>query len=285
MALHPIYEQNASEEVADSYSKIKKALAISKVPLFFTFLGNFPKYLVYITNQIISNLQNPAFSNLLSESSDKTKDLLSANLTKSDELLDFILRYKNASYFYNFQRDLESIFSTNMKLVFVFISLREALKGWALAAKKIGPQANVSHETTLNNMIKKEDFIFDPASDMEKTQEQTYIRIRKQTVEGALVKHQAPALEVDLLPKYLWLCRREFIDILKTDGFWVLRVGIEKSFLSYLEFLPSLIFSPVNIVLNLTENNPDYPDLLYLLSEQFPTLAVQRLIFSGYMMA
>ena len=93
------------------------------------------------------------------------------------------------------------------------------------------------------------------------------------------------ALEKDMLPEYLFLCRRDFLQILKKSDFWFLRIDAEKKILSELAILPQLIFSPINVILRLIGQRGDYPDLLYLLSEHFPTYAIQRMMFSGYITA
>ena len=51
MRLRPIEEISASESVKASYKIIRNILQTEKVPLFFMYLGNFPKYLDHIELQ------------------------------------------------------------------------------------------------------------------------------------------------------------------------------------------------------------------------------------------
>jgi len=69
---------------------------------------------------------------------------------------------------------------------------------------------------------------------------------------------------------------------LKKEEYVFIRLEIEKIILRFLSLLPELIVSPVNLVIEMTKKYENYPELLYLLSEHFPTTVVQRLIFNGY---
>ncbi len=278
----PVYEKNASVEIQRLYTQIKGAVGLTSLPMFFAYLGAFPDYLNYITNQIVRNLNNPQFLTLCGETKHKIKNKLDIYAPKTNEIDQWLGRYKNSPAFYNFQNDLAHIFLTNIKLVFIFLSLREALKGWAVAAKKLPATYQQTDRTVSTNSV-KEDLVF---GGFETTHETVYKQdIINTNKTGSLSVRGNFALERDLLPNYLKLCRNEFTLILKTNEFWQMRVRVEELFLHDLAILPDLIFSPINIVLKLTEKYPDFPDLLYLLSEHFPTYAMQRMLFSGFMLS
>ncbi len=277
----PVYENDASAETQRLYTQIKNAVGLTSLPLFFAYLGAFPDYLNYITNQIVRNLNSAQFLTLCGETKSKIKNQLDIYAPKTDEIDQWLRRYKNSPAFYNFQNDLTHIFLTNIKLVFIFLSLREALKGWAVAAKKL-PSTSKQTGSTVNASIENEDLVFEgfdttsgpvPKQNLTNTDQSATLSVRGDF-----------AMERDLLPNYLKLCRNEFTFILKTNEFWQMRVRVEELFLHDLAVLPDLIFSPINIVLKLTEKYRDFPDLLYLLSEHFPTYAMQRMLFSGFML-
>lgn len=279
-----IFEPEASEEVRNNYVKIREALQLPKVPLFFTYLGSFPEYLNYLTDQVADLLKNQRFDDICFETSLKTHNQIKNNITYSEEITNWISRYKHSPSFYNFQKDLQRIFLNNIKLAFIFISLREALKGWAIAAKKL-PTANSNIKQNTEQI--KNDLIFDDFYNVNNNQiiksGSFKIEQEKNEDETAMAKRNAEQIEKDLLPEYLHLCRMNFMDILKNPDFLGLRIEVEQNILNTLDILPSIIFSPINIVLSYTSKNPSFPDLLYLLSEHFPTYAVQRMLFSGYM--
>lgn len=100
---------------------------------------------------------------------------------------------------------------------------------------------------------------------------------------GKSIAKSNQAIERDLLPEYLLLCLNEFTQVLKMEEFLNLRLQMEKDILNIINELPEAILSPVNIVLQYTSSYPNFPDLLYLLAEHFPTYAMQRLLFSAFM--
>jgi hypothetical protein len=222
--ISPIFESQADEKTKEVYQQIKQAFSVAKPPIFFCYLAPFYEYFSYIATQIITNLKNEKFIEIINETRDIILKLIKDNLKKSEETNEFLNRFKHSPQFFYFQKDLEKIFDTNLKLTFIFIALREAVKGWAIAA-----------------------------------------------------------IEKDLLPSYLQLCRNDFYLLLKKDEYVFIRLEIEKIILRFLSFLPELIVSPVNLVIEMTKKYENYPELLYLLSEHFPTTVVQRLMFSGYM--
>jgi hypothetical protein len=70
---------------------------------------------------------------------------------------------------------------------------------------------------------------------------------------------------------------------MKKEEYVLIRLEIEKIILRFLNLLPELIISPVNLVIEMTKKCDDFPELFYFLLEHFPTTVVQKLMFSGYM--
>lgn len=274
MPITPVDENQAKEEVRTAYEKIKRALDLPNLPLFFTYLGGFSEYLSYLTGQLVPILENPKFSSLIQESEEKIFSLIKSSLVKSEEINEWLERYKNSPSFYNFQKDLEKIFIVNIKLAFLFIALREALKGWAVAAKQL-PGENLPPKSTTDSFTRENNFVYEDIMSM--------VPASTNEIKSGSIQKQTTALEKDLLPRYLFLCRQEFNQLLKKEEFLIMRVGIEKLILSSLPLLPEKIESPINIFFKLTEKYRDFPELLYLICEHFPTLAVQKMLFSGFM--
>lgn len=288
MSASPVYEHQASDEVRLQYEKLKKALDVPSVPLFFTYMGSFPEYLTYITDQLVENLQNPSFKHLSDDTGNEMVGLIKDGLTKSEKLQEWLNLYGNSPSFYYFQKDIEKILSTNIRMAFIFVALREAVKGWAVAAKKL-PSQTGSSQTKPSGGVKKDDFIFDivpyrtEKAVRQKPDETVETGSVIVTTSNALAQRPSGGIEKDLLPQYLELCKFDFYQQMKRTSFWELRIALEKIILTALPVMPHLVFSPVNVVIELTQKYQDFPDLLYLLSEHFPTYAVQRMMFSGYM--
>jgi len=281
MPISPIFEFQADEKTKAIYQQIKQAFSVSKPPIFFCYLAPFYEYFSYITDQIVNNLNNEKFIKIINETKGLIFKLIKDNLTKSDETNEFLNRFKHSSQFFYFQRDLEKIFETNLKLAFIFIALREAVKGWAVAAKKIGAKIESSSFSS-KSKIDEEECIFD-INEVTGLKKQTKTKQKDfQSFSNTIIKASFSAIEKDLLSYYLQLCRNDFYLLIKKEEYVFIRLEIEKIIIRFLNLLPELIISPVNLVIEMTKKYENYPDLLYLLSEHFPTLVIQRLMFSGY---
>lgn len=274
MFVSPISENQASEEVKKEYKKLKEALNTEYLPLFFTYIGGFPEYLNYLTDQLVPNLKNTKFIVLIQEAKKSTFSLIESSLSKNEEIGEWLGRYKNSPSFYNFQKDLDKIFTVNLKSVFIFVALREALKGWAIAAKKLST-SNLSRDEVVSSNQKAKDFIYEEPS-------LQVININQRHFANQQIS-ESGKIEKDLLPRYIFLCQQEYNQLMKTEKYLILRVGIEKLIHSSLTLLPEKIISPINIFYKLTEKYEEFPELLYLMYEYFPTYAVQKMMFSGFM--
>lgn len=293
MLIYPVSENTASGEVKNCYTAIKKGLGGQTLPVFFTYLGAFPEYLFYITDQLVKNLQNPTFINLVSDLQRDANSNIREQLEKSKETTNWIQTYQYAPSFYYFQTDLKTISMTNTKLACIFVALREAVKGWAIAAKKLTYQEKKFGEE-IKDLTSEEDFIFD-SNILDKYKNISWDQLAQKYLSPAeskkyltlkknyLAKSGTASLEKNLLQEYLKICTVDFKGLMKHDYFWSLRVQLEEKVLTTINNFPHLIYSPYNIIYSLTQKYDNFYELIYILSEQFPTLAMQRLMFSGYM--
>ena len=261
------------------FDSLKEALDIDTVPIFFQYLGAFPEYFDYIADQLIVNLKDRKFDNLMMETKNTIRPLIKSGLPKSEDLKEWLSLYRNTPSFYYFQKNIEKIFITNIKLAYIFIALREAVKGWAVAAKKLPNTVDIGKRTQETETgIDIGQFIVGDTLTLTATDNR---QVGKQQSE--LTKSSPDAIEPDSLPEYMKRCRNEFWQHMKTEQCLMIRLGTEKIILRSLSMIPNLIFSPVNVVIRLSQKYPEFSELLYLLSEHFPTYAVQRLMFSGFM--
>lgn len=278
MIIQPLPESKAEGKTKENYQRIIKALNIDFLPVFFQYLGPFPEYLDYITNQLVQNLQSQKFKEFVDQIGAEIKKSINESLPKSDGIREWLQRYRYSPQFYNFETNLRTIFITNIKLAFIFIALREAVKGWAVAARQISGRTVTGEQIKNEVFYKQEDNVFEGLSYEIKNQ------IISPSQSFSLQNRSEIPLEKQLLPEYLNLCRLHFFGQTKKENYLILRLGLEKLFLSSLPILPELIYSPINVVLKHIGKYPNYPELLYLLSEHFPVLAVQKVIFSGFLM-
>lgn len=277
--IQPILEEDAIEIVKVHYHELKTALQIQKVPLFFCYIGNFPEYLTYITDQIVSNIKHPTFIELQKNTTDSVLSIIKNSLYKTDDVHLWLERNKFSPDFYNFQNDLRHILSVNVALTFIFIALREAVKGWAIASKKLESSLHVQYNK--QQSPQEQDFIEDDLLIQHINNPQLSQPAHHTT---SSIAASSSKIKPQLLPEYLHLCKIGFYHELKQSYFWTMRLGFEKIFLTSLHQIPELIFSPINLVYKLADQYTHFSDLIYLLSEHFPTYAMHRMIYSGYLL-
>jgi hypothetical protein len=168
-----ITEKEATGLTKLKYEEIKRAFVSPVVPVIFHLIAPYEEYFVYVADQIVRIVQDPRFRNLAHEIGENIQSVVNATLPPSIEYREWISKYANSPGFYDFTKDNEHIFRMNVSLAFVFISLREAVKGWAVAAKKLpgtgrGFDAPSSpfqkNETLYNEAMTGSELILSPTS-------------------------------------------------------------------------------------------------------------------------
>jgi hypothetical protein len=271
MNIRPVPEQEADEALKKDYEEIKKAFGSSSVPVFFTYLGAFPQYLSYLTEQIAKNLQSSDFKKIVDELSVNSLTHIHATVPLSPETITWLGRYKASPDFFHFQKDLKEISVINMKLACIFIALREAVKGWAIAARKL-KDGSYERKYAPHEDMQSDEFVYDidPLTSLIKSTQ-------------SIQERPGTAISKSLLSDYMKLCQADFRQGTKTEQFWTTRVQIEKNILNMLHVFPHLIYSPYNVIARLIGTDDRFDEILYLLSEHFPTLSMHRLMFSTFM--
>lgn len=268
LKITPIPETEAEGSVLENYQKLKQSLELTKLPIFFTYFGPFPEYLERITVQLVKNSADSRFTELCQELLTQLVRELHNTFPKRDSLKEWISRFKHSPAYYSFEKDTLQLERVNAKLAYLFVGIREAIKGWGVAAHKLGSSSRpVPHAS-------EEEFIAEDVKDWG-----SGIILQK---DGLATSERS--IEVSLLSRYLELCRLEYFSLIKSPELLSLRVRTESTILDTLPLLPHPLVSPINVVFKLIGNYPAYPDFLYLLSEHFPTYAMQRLMFSAYLL-
>lgn len=286
MQVIPVPEDKASEGLKKEYEFVKEALKSQTLPVFFTYLGAFPSYLTYIREQLTENLINPSFLKVVTELHRTFCAHVQLITPKSDETQDWLMRYSQNPSFYYFQKDLETITAINIKVACVFIGLREAVKGWAVAAKQLKSEVAILKEDEISK-VNQEEFVFDTKSYLSELSKDESIESGKKqelAAQSRGIAHKSKNdLSVNLLPEYIKRCQLDYNRHLKREEYWTMRVQFEKNILNTLAVFPHLIYSPYNVIAKLFGDDEKFFELLYLLSQHFPTLAMQRLIFSEFL--
>jgi hypothetical protein len=65
MSISPIFESQSDKKTKEVYQQLKQAFEVSKTPIFFCYLAPFYEYFSYIAGQIIANLNNEKFIEII----------------------------------------------------------------------------------------------------------------------------------------------------------------------------------------------------------------------------
>ncbi|MEI6533092.1 MAG: hypothetical protein WCO06_04590 [Candidatus Roizmanbacteria bacterium] len=275
MNIKPVPKIYASQEVKHIYTRLEESFELKSPPLFFTYIGAFPEYLEYISNQIILVASHSQFRKMTTDLSINIAELIHtmrylAPMTEWQNL--------NKDYLDVLQHDLtlQKTFIINIRLAIIFIGIREAVKGWAVAGKQL-PKVHGNETKYEDVTISRDMFIFGH-------NEETPFVEKGISVVSHDINPNRTGLSRNVTGEYYHLCKQDFAKHMHSERFLMIRLQLEKMLLMMLPVLPSTIVSPINVVFDLVEKYPNFSELLYVLTDQFPTLAVQRMMFSGYML-
>lgn len=239
MRLRPQEEYNAPQQVLNDYTKISQMLGVPHVPMMFQYVGVFPEYCSYLTQQMERALQDKKITAIIDDQATIVQEIMTTIFPLPDGL-------KKASV--QMHTEIERLVSANAKLSFLFICLRETVKSWG------------SVHGSLPGTTKKE--------------EETALQIIPKSL----------LYERNNYDDFFTKAATTFEELQKDERLLFFRVKLEKMILSAIDMVGNPLFSPINVVLQLTNKYENFSDLVYLLADEFPSHAVKRLLFSGWLM-
>lgn len=251
MNIQPLRYEEATGSVKENYRKLVESFGTGRLPIFFQYIGPFPDYLDHITGQICRNLENKRFNAVTGEIGQAWASLMSEHFPKPVEITAWKENYRLSG-------KVRLIYQASMKLVFLFIALREAVKGWAVAAKPLTER-------------EEQRFVYEDAIFADLSADKTLLQGDRRE-------------EAEALVTYLDMCRVNFDVLISQTDYLVFRVEAEKMILQILPLLPEVVFSPINVFLEKTTRYDNYGELLYLLGELFPSLSMRKALFSVYLL-
>jgi len=287
--MRPVSDLEASDEIRQLYTSIRLALNVPTVPLFFTYLANYPVYFTTIVPELLQNLQDEKFHALTSSVGAELSKRMKKYVPKDGEIGEWLNRYQYSPSMYHMRKSLMRVHEINTSLAFISLALREAVKGWAIAASKLdAPVSDSEKEHVVDLHHSNDDFVYkelipfakEAIFEEEKTENSSDV---KNGNVSEIVRSSKSGIEQNLYVEYLHICEYWFSSELKKENYLYFRVISEKAILLGLNNLPHPIYSPINRVIDLVPTQKNFMDICLLLSEHFPTTSMQRVLFSGYM--
>jgi hypothetical protein len=254
--LNPVSYTKANDHIRSIYEDIENVLQTRHVPIFFQMIANFEEYLSYIWPQIKRNIQDKQFQEIVKSIENVSVQDLADVYNPDKEILDYVHDHiKNKSVYTIIKKDMSDVTHMNVQMAFIFITLREAVKGWAVGAPKLG-----------------ENMRYDPMK------QKVFSEINENFNDSILDEFTGlPALTTDFYPKLLALCVSEMEELITKKEYLYSRVEMEERFLSEIPDIPHPIDSSYSKVSKFAYKYPHFDELLYMLSETFPTIIINKL--------
>lgn len=242
MKLRPVDYNAAPENVCRNYDSIMHSLGVTAVLLFFQYIGAFPHYLSYITPIVFQLNKNRGVVNDLEEYT----RLVTETLKELFPLPHSLLKTEYSIY----RDEMRKINQGNAHIAYLFVALRETVKSWGVANKQVSGKQDVSADSQL-------------------------------VLSQSMIEHSAE-LNNSSWPLFLNHSYYMFTQIQKNERLLFFRVKLEELLLASLAKNGNPMYSPINVVLKLVKDEPNFGDLIYLLGEHFPRYAVERWMFSSW---
>lgn len=275
LSLKPIPENNASGKMADIYCSIKQTLGSSTVPIIFQYLANFVPYLAYIWQQAEKNLHDVNFQQQSKTIIDFANMAISQIYTPSSATKLFLEKIEDRAEKFELSSFIANISDTNASLYLLSLAIRESLKGAYLGIKQIGERLEEKEKVIFSDL--KEGFF----RDAEKKGDANYPLQEESS--SQIIKRQEPGIVISVFAEFFKFMEWEMEALLKREEYLTRRVELERFALSKLPLLPSPLESSFATVAKKTAQDPNFPELLYLIAELFPTQAPYKLLASAVM--
>ena len=270
--IRPVEEKNASEEVKKTYEDIKKTLNIHFVPLLFQYIAGFEGWFLYVWEKIKTNLQTDYYRNTVTELINTSEKSMKGVYHESSEMHNFTahLQHVEKEQILQTAQELEIL---NAILLVLTIGLREGVKG-VVIGQQILPKSVDYEETVFDAFIN------------EKIMHQN-VREQKKDIAPAS-KMLSPlfgqqSIVVSKYPAFFAHIVKEMEELTKTEKYLHERVAMEHAALLRASNLPHPLGCSYAEIARFAGKKPYFSELLYILSETFPT-SFPRLLFTSTVM-
>lgn len=275
LSLKPIPENQASGEVAQIYASIKQTFGLSTVPIIFQYLAVFPDYLSYIWQQALENLNALEFKNQALEIEKFAQTAIQTVYTPSALAEVFLEKISSSAEKVELTKFVQTISQMNAGLYLLSLAIRESLKGRFLGIKQIGERLEEEEKSVFNDL--SEGFLQKSGSP---DKDDTDVRVygTKQ------LSYAAPkGITVSVFAEFFSIMDKEMERLLKEEKYLTRRVELERFALSRLHLIPHPLDSSISTIFKKASGNPQFPELIYLTSDLFPTQTPFKLMASAVM--
>lgn len=271
----PIPEHKATGEIRKLYSSIKAATGADSVPLVFQYLAVFPDYVHFLWEQISPNLTDPAFQS-------QAKDIIQFGQTaistvySPSPLMELLLeRIMRRPEYEQLLQTTQRLLQMNASLYFLSLAIRESLKGKYLGIKQIGTVLSEKEKRTFYTVADSVGPAQASSSDGHSSVQSSSLRLA--------TRASTTGLTPSLYQEFFRTIEREMEHLMKREAYLTRRVELERFSLAKLPLLPYPLDSSFVTMTRKSGEHPQFPELVYLLSDIFPTQTPYKLLASAVM--
>lgn len=272
LAIKPVPESEASDEIQSLYRAIKQILGTNTTPLLFQYLAVFPAYLSYIWQQLERNLDDGEFKKQTQEIEDFALSGVSEIYTPNAATKVFIQSIEGRVEQLNLLQFTTSLRHTNAILYLLTLAIRESVKGMHLGIKKLEERVSPQEHRIFEDLTEG---FFSPVD----TQPSTALTPTQTSVDSGNQQRLATAPYSDFFKLMQW----EMNALVKREDYLFRRVALERFALTKLDTLPHPLESSFATVIRYSGGSEHFQELLYILAELFPTQTPYKLSASGVM--
>lgn len=259
--IRPIPENQASESVQQVYTDIKQTFSVEVVPLLFQYLAGFEEYFFYVWERIKHNVQSPYFNDAVGEITAFAQETIPEVYELSVDMQQFRKSLPEAEV-HQLLQTTEELQKINAQLLLLTIGMREGLKG-----------VHIGREFLLQNTSGE---LYDEVFDQFINNKIMHENLKQQKeLEGAS-KMLAPlfgsqALQITHYPEFFGKVASEMHDLIKSELYLSTRVGLERIGVMMVGHLSHPLGTSYQEIATFAGKKPYFNELLYILSETFPT--------------
>jgi len=271
LSLKPIPEDKANAQTADIYRSVKQVLGSPAVPVIFQYLANFPSYLNCLWQQAIKNLTDLQFQQHCQAVSDFANNAICQIYLPSSATGLFLEKIEGRGEKFELSQFVAKAGKINASLYLLSLAVRESIKGRYLGIKQIGEKLEEKERVIFSDL--KDGFFTDS--------ENTSLPFASPA--NSQITSQTRGLTLSVFAEFFKLMEWEMETLGKKEEYLTRRVELERFTLLHLPLLPHPLDSSFTTVARQTAQDVNFPELLYLVSELFPTQAPYKVLASAVM--
>ncbi|HEX7041764.1 MAG TPA: halocarboxylic acid dehydrogenase DehI family protein [Patescibacteria group bacterium] len=259
--IRPVSEGRANEKVQEVYKDIKATFEVDVVPLLFQYLAGFEEYFFYAWDKIKRNVESKYFKEAAEEIAAFGNETIPEVYEPSLFLEQFVKELPEDEI-HKLKEIIQNLQKINSQLLLLTIGMREGLKGVHIGREFLlqengGEMYEEIFDQFINNKIMRENLA------------------NEKDLEGAS-KMLAPlfgsdSLQVVRYPEFFGKIALEMQELIKSELYLGTRVGLERVGVMMVGHFSYPLGTSYQEIATFAGKKPYFHELLYILSETFPT--------------